>query len=111
MKASPTILISRCYATTTPDSVEAGDFEDTGSVYHNNEFSFRDLVQEMRDFTEASCSPNNGDVRTWLSTGFQVESYSTGEEREETLHFSRDNPAKLEKYWRKAQIAAGILKN
>lgn len=109
---TPTLLISRCYSTVTPESAEAGDFADTGHVYESADFTFRELVRELRDFYSLSCShPGpSPDASIWACSGFEVSDYSTGEEREETLHFSRDNPPRFHKYWGKALRAAGLIK-
>lgn len=105
----PTILISRYYSTVTPESAEDGDIEDSGEVYTDTEFTFRELVREMRDFSHASQAPGPvSNVNTWLSSGYEDVDYRTGEAREETLHFSRENPERLGKYWIKAAKAAGI---
>lgn len=102
------ILISRCYSETTPESAEEGDFSDTGFVYDSCEFTFRELVRELREFTSLSCSHYSG-VSTWACSGFEATDYSTGTEREETLHFSRENAPRLGKYWPMALRAAGLL--
>lgn len=102
------ILISRYYSETTPESAEDGDFSDTGFVYDSCEFTFRELVRELRDFYTLSDSRFSG-VGTWACSGFETTDYRTGTEREETLHFSRDNAPRLEKYWPKALRAAGLL--
>ncbi len=107
---TPTILLNRCYSTVTPESAEHGDFEDTGFVYENTEFTFRELVRELREFTSLSSSPSSGSISDWACTGFEASDYSTGEEREETLHFSRENPERLQKYWSKALRAAGLIR-
>jgi len=108
----PTLLISRCYSTITPESAENGDFADTGHVYEATPFTFSELVRELRDFYSLSCSHPGPRpcASVWACSGYQVTDYSTGEEREETLHFSRDNAPRLEKYWGKALRAAGLIK-
>ena len=109
---TPTLLISRCYSTVTPESAEAGDSADTGHVYESANFTFRELVQELRDFYSLSCShPGpSPDASIWACSGYEVSDYSTGEEREETLHCSRGNPPRFRKYWGKALRAAGLVK-
>ena len=102
------LLISRCYSEVTSESAEVGDFSDSGFVYESCEFTFRELVRELRDFYTLSASPFSG-VGTWACSGFETTDYRTGTEREETLHFSRDNAPRLHKYWPKALRAAGLL--
>jgi len=109
---TPTLIISRCFSAVTHESAEVGDFADTGHVYESVEFTFRDLVRELRDFSSLSCSHPGPfpDASVWACSGYEVSDYSTGEEREETLHFSRDNPPRSQKYWGKALRAAGLIK-
>lgn len=101
--SAPTILISRTYSETTPESAEDGDFSDTGFVYQDQEFTFRELVDELRE----CCHSSSGGA--WFSTQFEVTDYSDGTEREESVHFSRNNPDRLAKYWQKAARAAGLV--
>lgn len=107
-----TLTLSRCYSTITPESSENGDFADTGHVYEAAEFTFRELVRELRDFSSLSCSHpgTSPDASVWACSGYATSDYATGEEREETLHFSRDNAPRLRKYWGKALRAAGLIK-
>lgn len=103
------ILMNRTYSEVTPESAEHGDFSDTGFIYEDQPFSFRDLVRELREFSALSCSHPGSCSGVWASTHFETVDYSTGTEREESLHFSRSNPPRLLKYWRKALKAAGLL--
>ena len=102
------ILIDRTFSEVTPESAEHGDTSDSGHAYVNCEYTFRDLVQELRNFSETSSYPCTGAARDWVSTGYSVEDYSTMTERSESLHFSHDNPARKAKYWRKALQMAGL---
>lgn len=106
----PAILISRTYSETTPESAEDGDFSDTGFIYEAHEFTFRELVRELRDCYSLSESPSRGGRDVWASTNWETSDYSTGTEREESVHFHRDNRDSLAKYWTKALRAAGLLK-
>ena len=89
-----TIKVSRCYSEITPESAENGDFSDHGFVYESQDFTFSELVREIRHggFTFYGGSD-------WLSTGYSTQDYRTGTEREETLHFSRENPTRLRKWF------------
>lgn len=89
-----TILISRCYSEVTPESAERGDFSDRGFVYQCEPFTFSELVREMRD--GGFCREGGTE---WLCTGYHTEDYRTGTEREETLHFCRENPERLRKWF------------
>jgi hypothetical protein len=76
------------------------------ATVRDTELTFRELVREMRNFGEVSCWPANGDVSEWLIV--REDDYRTGGWIEESLHFSRDQPARRAKYWRKAMQAAGF---
>lgn len=105
-----TLLISRTYSEVTPESAKDGDFSETGFVYENTEFTFRELVRELLDCCQISASHPGDCANVWASTGFSTSDYSTGTEREESVHFSRSNSPRLLKYWRKAIKAAGLIK-
>lgn len=94
---TPTLLISRCYSETTPESAEHGDNSDNGFVHEDEPFTFRELVDVIsRDGFALDGSSD------WASTGYSTSDYRTGTEREETLHFSRQNPDHLRKYFDRA---------
>ena len=104
------ITIHRTYSEITPESAEAGDFSDTGSL-GTQDVTFRELVHLMRrEFRNPSCVPSSGDTWEWLSTGYFMEDYRTCTEREEGIHFDRSNPERKVKYWRKAMRFAGIIR-
>ena len=105
------ILVNICYQYITPESAEDGEFSDSFMYAENAEYSFRELVQALkRVYNQASCSPASGSIFEWYETGFDIIDYRTGEEENKTIHYSRDNPARKAKYWKKAAIAAGIVK-
>jgi hypothetical protein len=101
MNSNNIILISRTFATITPESSEQGDFDDHGFISEREEVTFTELVDLMREHIHASSS---GDVNTdvWFSTGFYTSDYRTGEEREESIHFHRENAPNVAKYWKLA---------
>lgn len=103
------ILISRTYSEITPESVENGDFSETGFISEKEEVNFSQLVDLMREHCQPSYSPNDGSPQTWYSSGFYTSDYSTGTEREESIHFHRDNTPNAAKYWKLAAKLAGIL--
>ena len=98
---TPTILITRCYAETTPESAENGENSDSGFVYEDVPFTFTELVHEI-----ANGGFHRDGATEWLSTYPQVESYETATEREESLHFSRANPDRLRKWFNLAARVA-----
>lgn len=99
------ILINKTYQTTTPESVEAGDFEDTGFAWENVPHSFRELVDEMRSYSEASSWPVQPD--SWLTSEADID-YQTGETISYSLHPANREPRTM-RYWEKALRAAGYL--
>ena len=100
------ILIDRTFETVSAESAKEGEIADSGFITINERFSFRELVAAMRSYSFTSCSPASGEIYEWLETEPEQD-YLTGEYRSEALHYSRDNPAKNAKYWRKAMIFAG----
>ena len=104
------ILISKSYTEITPESAENGEFSNTGFVYANCEFTFSELVRELREYSETSSYPCYGSKWDWVSTNSEIDDYSTMTERSESLHFSHLNPERKTKYWRKALQLAGLAK-
>lgn len=104
------IKVSMTYSETTPESCEEEDFSDTGFLWEDEEMTFRELVRLLRDHRESSCSPAGGDVFEWYSSGYSTTCYTTGTERETSIHYSRQNKPHKEKYWKKAATIAGIIK-
>ena len=77
------------YATITPESAEQGDFEETGFYAENIDF---DTFEELVDYIERNGYRYWSDSRGtgWLSTGFSIEDYATGEEVEYSIHANND---------------------
>lgn len=104
------ILIHKTFEEITPESAEDGENSDSGFIWDNVEVGFRELVVLMKEYNESSCYPAKGDTFEWYSTGFYTECYRTGTERNQSIHYSNDNPTRNAKYWMKAARAAGIVK-
>ena len=94
MKTDHCLLINICFSEITPESAESGDTSDNGLITENEPLTFRELVDKIWQGGFA-----REGLTGWLSTGYSVIDYSTLTEREETLHFSRDNPPYMEKYF------------
>ena len=77
----------------------------------NDPIGFRDLVYLMTSegYVEPSCYPPTGSTYEWLSTHAERD-YRTGGTEFRTLHYSRENNPRSAKYWRKAMLAANIIK-
>jgi len=104
------ILISRTYSEVTPESAEDGEESESGFICEDAAYEFRELVRLLREHRNPSCYPATGSTREWYSTGYDVADYRTGTEREECVHFSRNNPPHNARYWKLAAKAAGIVK-
>lgn len=93
----------RCFADTTPESVEHGDFEETGILSEWN-LTFRELVEELSGHQHWQLA----DGGNWFTTGFYTIDYRTGRDREETLHVRRPSP-RHERYYQMALKLAGKI--
>ena len=102
MKKPPEFLISRTYSETTPESAQDGDVSDYGFIDERARYDFRELIGLMRQHPEASAS-HGTDSRVWYSTGYHVQNYADGTEREECIHWHRANLPRHAKYWAKAR--------
>ena len=102
------ILINRTFAEITPESCEDSSFSDSGFIEESQKVTFTELVDLMREHNMTSCSPDSFDnLHTWYSTDFYTTDYSTGTNREESIHFHKDNTPNAAKYWfLAAKIAA-----
>jgi len=106
------IIINRTYCEITPESCENSDFSDTGFIEENQQVTFRELVDLMISHTISSRMPKSYNIKEWYSTDFFTEDYSTGTQREESVHFAEGNTPNAAKYWKYARIAAdNIIKN
>lgn len=89
-----------------PDDDEHDYCPDGESTSTDEAVSFRELVDLMREHSMPSCSHLEGSQWEWFSTEPYQDPYS-GEYTECSLHYSRDNPSRMLKYWRAAMLAAG----
>ena len=103
------IIIRKTYSEITPESAEYGDFSDMGFITEREEVSFRELVELMESHTHPSCSPNDGSIDVSYSNGFYINDYSTGTEREESIHYHEDNNPQVARYWKLAAKVNGLI--
>jgi hypothetical protein len=103
------IRIHRTFEVVTPESAEDGEAADSGFLSENESVTFRELVHLMNDYCVPSNSRPSGSVNDWLST-HPSQDYRDCSETTESLHYSRENPPRRLKYWRKAMRAAGIIR-
>lgn len=94
MTTTPKILVSRCYAETTPESADDGDHSDSGFVYESEPMTFSELVREIRGEGFNWCPGAD-----WLLADCGCVDFSTGTHREETLHFAHGNEPHLRKWF------------
>lgn len=93
--------------TVYPAPEEGEDYCPDGEATTTDEaVSFRELVDLIRDHVHPSCSRPRGDGWEWFSSDARQDPYS-GEYTEQSLHYGRDNPPRMLKYWRAAIRAAG----
>lgn len=103
------ILISRTFEIVTPESAESGDVSESGFLVESESVTFRELVSLMESHPNPSCHPPRGDSGEWLSSHPETD-FRDCSETTESLHFSRENPPRRLKYWKKAMRAAGIIR-
>lgn len=101
------IKVNKYFEVWTEDALEAGEPEERGEVWKDEELSFSELIREMRNYSEVSASPASGSISEWLCNNVSHD-YRTGEDTEHSLCFSRSNPARKAKYWKLAMRAAGF---
>ncbi len=103
------IIISRTFDVVMPESAEDGESADSGFLAESESVTFRELVSLMESHPNPSCYPSRGESYEWLSSHPET-NYRDASETTESLHFSRENPPRRLKYWRKAMRAAGIIR-
>jgi hypothetical protein len=97
------------YSILTPESAADGDYAEHGFVFENRGMTFGELVHEMRNYSQSSCSPRDGGTHVWVSSEGDTD-YRNGEETTYSLHYSRSNRDRYAKYWRKAMQICGLTK-
>lgn len=94
-----TILISRTYATISPESAEHGEYEETGFLAEKEEVTLRELVELLRGGRPSS-SPPRGTPNEWVDYN-REDNYLTGEETIESVHYCREQVnASAPRIWR-----------
>jgi hypothetical protein len=90
-----------------PALTDDGDYYPDGeSSTAEENVTFRELVALMREHPNPSSSRLTGSQWEWLSAEPYQDPY-TGEFIEHSLHYGRDNPPHMLRYWRLAMLAAG----
>jgi hypothetical protein len=104
------IIISRTFVEVTPDSAEDGEFSDHGFIDERVEVTFPELVDLMTEHHHPSCSPNDGGTDVSYSTEMYTSDFGDGTNRQESIHYHKDNTPNIAKYWKMAARAAGLVK-
>lgn len=99
------LLIHITYEIVTEDSAVDGEAAERGFEVENAQYSFRELVEALRDKFTNESSSKSGCITDWFTTESEIDLH-TGDYSSESIHYSRDNPARKEKYWLKAITAA-----
>lgn len=102
------IKISICNETYPAPRDDEDYCHEPDGVVRDEYVSFRELVDLMREHYAPSCSPCDYSADTWLEWPDMQQDYRTGEYEQESIHYSRDNDPRYEKYWRLAMRAANI---
>jgi hypothetical protein len=89
------ILVTRCIEVWDESALEAGDTDERWIDAEDVPYTFKELLHELRNYTEVSQYPLNGDTRAWAISSDQ--DFRTGEE-------TVTNEARSDKYWRKALL-------
>ncbi len=101
------ILISKTFAEVTPESAEIGDYSNQGFLNECEQVTFKELVNLLKIHCQPSQYPNDGNTNVYYSTGFYPDNYATGTDKEEVIHYHKDNTPNTAKYWKLAAKFAG----
>jgi hypothetical protein len=102
-----TILISRTYATISPESAEHGEYEETGFLAEREEVTLRELVELLRGGRPSS-SPSCGTPNEWVEYSHDTD-YRTSTETIECVHLCREQVnANASRIWKWAFKLSGI---
>ncbi len=110
------IRVSKTYETLIPQGEDEYPEEDRGFEWEGKELTFRELVRELRDYSEGSISPcTEAQARTqsncpWVTSEGDTD-YRTGAETRYSLHLDdQHTSAHQRRYWAKALRVAGLVK-
>lgn len=102
------LLISRTYEVVTPESAERGETAEAGFNAEREAVTFRELVDVLREHPVPSSWPVR-EVGPWdWASSHEWQDYRTGAVETEGVHWHRDNPPRLLKYWGRAWKLAGV---
>ncbi len=110
---TPTPRILESFSRTDPESVEAGDFSETGWIDEEgyeiepdpeyDETIVSLAVEHLRDKGAFDASSSRFHLGIWYSTGWEVVDYGTGEEEERSYHLKGFTPEEEQKIYDELQ--------
>ena len=101
------LLIDKTFEVVTEESAEDGEVADAGFSAIGECYTFRELVSLLKSiYVYPSESPVSRSSRVWFTSETEQD-YRTGEYRNESIHYSAENPSRKVKYWIKAMRCAG----
>jgi hypothetical protein len=105
------ILCNITFEIVTPESAADGDVSESGFISEREPFGFRELVEWMRG-GEPSSWPASGSRHEWVSQsqGETRAFFERGEDETRSIHYARENPPRMARYWRLAMRAAGLTR-
>ncbi len=107
------ISVSKTFETLIPRGEDEYPDEERGFEWENKQLTFRELVRELRDYSEPSCWPLNEtaarEFAPWIRSEGDVD-YRTGAETRYSLHLDDDKSPRMRRYWAKALRVAGKIK-
>lgn len=93
------MLISKTYEIWNEDDLDLGDTDKKGFIFCDEDYSFKDLLDELKDNYYYHLSSSVLDSSTWIITDNNID-YQSGENTIYSLHFNGTDRQK--KYWIKA---------
>lgn len=99
------ILLNRTFSEVSEESAQNGDTSDAGFIEENQPYTFKDLIDILKNHPYKSSSRVNR--WTWFETETSQDMHS-GDYRTEAVHYSRENLPSSEKYWIKAVNYLGL---
>ena len=91
--------LSKTYETWNQDDIEFGDTEKKGFIFENETFTFKELLDELKDECYTELSSSKIDSNTWIKS-ISDSDYISNDIEIYSLHFKGTDRQK--KYWIKA---------
>ncbi len=96
------IYVTQTYELITHESAEEGEAAETDILFSGQPYTFRELVDLMRDHPEPSCSRfGDRDGRVWFSS-YPDQDFRTGSWDSTAIHLATPDDSRAARYWIKA---------